>query len=180
MISGFRKSAMNNIVISSSFIFIGLMLVLKPTETINTIIYILGAIFITFGVIQIIQYIRLDSKSINFSFNLLYGIMGIVSGIAIIVFGAAVVSLFRVIIGIWIIYSAVVRFNLAISLKNTINDAWVYALIFSIIMFLCGLFITFNSGAILSTIGIIMIVYSVIELAQNYIVLKNIKVIEKK
>ena len=42
-------------------------------------------------------------------------------------------------------------------------------------MFLCGLYVIVNSGAIVVTIGTIMIIYSVIDIIENIIFMKNIK-----
>ena len=44
-----------------------------------------------------------------------------------------------------------------------------------IIMFICGLYVILNSGAIIVTIGTIMIVYSVIDIIEDVIFMKNVK-----
>ena len=42
-------------------------------------------------------------------------------------------------------------------------------------MFGCGLFIALNSGTIIVTIGIVMIVYSIIDIIEDIICMINIK-----
>ena len=84
-------------------------------------------------------------------------------------------TILRIIIGIWIIYSSLIKLTLALKMKQLEIIAWGYSLILSIVMFLCGLFIILNSGVIIVTIGIIMIVYSIIDIIDNVICLKNIK-----
>ena len=53
--------------------------------------------------------------------------------------------------------------------------AWGYSFILSVVMFLCGLFIILNAGVIIATIGALMIVYSVIDIIDDVICLRNIK-----
>ena len=65
--------------------------------------------------------------------------------------------------------------NLSTKLKALSTTIWICSLLLSIIMFLCGLYITVNSGAIIVTIGIMMIIYSVIDIIENIIFMKNIK-----
>lgn len=52
---------------------------------------------------------------------------------------------------------------------------WVHSLILSIIMFICGMYVILNSGTIIMTIGIAMIIYSIIDIIEDIICLKNIK-----
>ena len=47
--------------------------------------------------------------------------------------------------------------------------------IIAIIMFICGLYITMNSGAVIVTIGVMMIVYSIIDIIEDIIFMKNVK-----
>lgn len=42
-------------------------------------------------------------------------------------------------------------------------------------MFICGLYVTINSGAILVTVGTIMVVYSIIDIIEAIIFMKNTK-----
>ena len=42
-------------------------------------------------------------------------------------------------------------------------------------MFICGLYIALNEGTIVITIGILMIVYAVMDIIENLIFLRNVK-----
>lgn len=101
--------------------------------------------------------------------------MAAVIGIITIAYSETIGTIFRVIIGIWIIYSSLIRINLAMKLKAIDVKAWSYSLLLAVIMFVCGLFIAMNSGSVIVTIGIIIIVYSVIDIIEDIIFMKNVK-----
>lgn len=101
--------------------------------------------------------------------------MAAVIGIITIAYSETIGTIFRVIIGIWIIYSSLIRINLAMKLKAMDVKAWSYSLLLAVIMFVCGLFIAMNSGSVIVTIGIIIIVYSVIDIIEDIIFMKNVK-----
>ncbi len=101
--------------------------------------------------------------------------MAVVIGIITIAYSETIGTIFRVIIGIWIIYSSLIRINLAMKLKAMDVNAWSYSLLLAVIMFVCGLFIAMNSGSVIVTIGIIIIVYSVIDIIEDIIFMKNVK-----
>ena len=65
--------------------------------------------------------------------------------------------------------------SLALKLKNLNLKVWIYSLVLAIIMFICGLYITLNSGAIIVTIGWMMVISSIIDIIQDVIFMKNVK-----
>ena len=75
----------------------------------------------------------------------------------------------------WIIYSSVVRFGSALKLKSTNTNIWLYSIAIAFVMFLIGLYLVLGDGALIVTIGIIMIVYSVLDIVENAIFINNVK-----
>ena len=65
--------------------------------------------------------------------------------------------------------------SLSEKLKALKLNIWIYSLILAIIMFICGLYITMNSVAVIVTIGVMMIVYSIIDIIEDIIFMKNVK-----
>lgn len=132
-------------------------MVVWPGMTIVVIANILGAIFIISGLYQIINYFVIKGQNDFFNNSLLRGIIVLLIGIAAIVIGEDLASIFRVIIGIWMIYESLVRMNTAIKLHSVGVKAWSYVLVIAICMLVVGIFVTFNTGAIISLIGWMMI-----------------------
>lgn len=170
-----KKSGWMAIIESLIFAILGIILICNPDETVKVIAYVLGTIFIATGVIKIINYIQQKGTKDLFNYNLVYGILAVIIGIVTIIYSSTIGTILRIIIGVWIIYSSMVRASSAIKLKVLKTNIWIYSLILAVAMFLCGLYIILNSGAIIVTIGIIMIIYSIIDVAESLIFMKNLK-----
>lgn len=170
-----KKNGAISILESIIFAIFGLILIWKPVGTVKVISYILGIILIVMGIAKIFSYFSEKGKYDFYNNDLIYGLMACVLGIVIIVCSNTIGSIFRIAIGIWIIYSSFTRMNLAIKLKTVNSKIWIYSLILAIVMFICGLYVTLNSGAVIVTIGVMMVVYSVIDIVENVIFMKNIK-----
>lgn len=170
-----KKSGWVAILESLIFAILGMLLIARPEETVKVISYILGACFILVGIYKIMNYIQMKGKNDLYDYQLIYGVMAIVIGLIAIVYSTTIGTIFRIVIGIWIIYSSVVRASSALKLKALKSNIWIYALIISIIMFIGGLYIALNEGAIIITIGILMIIYAVMDIIENIIFIKNIK-----
>ena len=170
-----KKSGWASILESIIFAILGIILVCKPEGTVKMITGLIGTIFIVIGLLKIINYF--SSKGINdfFNYDLIYGLTSIVIGFVAMFYLNVIASIFRIIIGIWIIYTSFVRMNASIQIKRVRSEAWIYSFILALIMFACGLYIIINSNAIIVSIGIIMLVYAVIDIIENIIFMKNIK-----
>lgn len=166
-----KKTGIVSIAESIVFIILGIVLVWKADLAIKVISYILGLIFIIVGIFKIIQYFNMHKKN----YELIYGLMAIVIGTITIYYSSTIETILRIIIGIWIIYSSFIKLTLSLKMKKMEIKIWSYSLILALIMFCCGLYIILNSGTIIATIGIIMIIYSVIDIIEDIICMKNIK-----
>lgn len=171
-----KKSGWMSIVESIIFAVLGIILVWKPDTIMSIIAYIIGAIFVAVGVIKIINYVQEQGKNDLYNYELIYGIMAAVIGLVVIIYKSEISHIFGVIIGMWIIYSSVVRFSSALKLKSSSSNIWLYAVVIAVIMFICGLYVALSSGAIIITvIGAIMITYAVLDIAENIILINNLK-----
>lgn len=169
-----KKSGWVSILESIVFAILGIILVCRPEGTVKMITGLLGAIFIVIGIFKIINYF--SSRGINnfFNYNLIYGLTSIVIGFVAMFYMNIIASIFRIIIGIWIIYTSFVSINASIQIKRFGSEAWLYSIILALIMFACGLYVIINSNAIIVSIGIIMIVYAVIDIIEHIIFMKNV------
>lgn len=170
-----KKTAKSSIIESIIFAILGTILVCKPEGTLKAITWILGSIFIVIGIYKIINYFAKSGKNDFYNFELIYGLTSIVIGIITMAYMNIIGSVFRIIIGVWIIYTSFVRINTAFQIKRFGNRAWIFGLILAINMLMCGLYMVINTGTVIITIGIIMIIYSVIDIIENIIFIKNVK-----
>lgn len=170
-----KKSGWVSIIESLIFAILGIILIWKPEGIMAMISYITGAIFIAVGVIKIINYIQSNKKNDLFNYELLYGIMTVIIGIVIIVHADILSTIFGIIIGMWIVYSSIIRVFTALKLKEENSKVWIYSLALALIMCLCGLYVIFDVGMIVTTIGIIMIIYAIIDIIENVLFINNVK-----
>lgn len=171
-----KKTGIISILESLIFIVLGIILICQPEAALKVVSYILGISFIILGIIMIIKCLKENKGSFEFyNYDLISGFMAIVIGFITIYYSNIIEAILRIIIGIWIIYSSFIKLSLALRMKRIEVHAWICSAILALVMFGCGLYIILNSGAILATIGAIMIVYSIIDIVEDVISIIYIK-----
>lgn len=170
-----KKSGWMSIAESLVFAILGIILIWQKDAIMSMIAYILGAVFILLGIIKVVNYVQTKNKSDLYNYELVYGIMAVIIGIVIMVYSSTISKIFGIIIGIWIVYSSVVRASSALKLKQIKSNIWIYSLVIAVIMLICGLVVIFNTGAIPATIGAIMITYAILDIIENVIFINNVK-----
>lgn len=170
-----KKTGWSSLISSIIFAILGIILIAKPEETVKLVSYILGGIFVLIGIIRIINYVVTKGKYDIYNDGMLFGIIAIILGIVTICYSRQIGNIFRVLIGIWIVYSSIVRMNTSFKLKVLEDRIWIYSLLIAIIMLLCGIYIACNPGAILMTIGTVILIYSILDIIESIIFLNNIK-----
>lgn len=175
-----KKSAWSAAIESLVIMIFGILLVVWPDVTVIVIANILGAIFIVSGVYQIINYFVVKGQNDFLNNGLLFGVIALLIGIAAIVIGEDIANVFRIIIGIWMIYEALARVNTAIKLHAAGIKVWGYVLIIALVMLVLGIFVTFKTGAVMQLIGGMMILTGVIGIIGDIMFMQQINnVIEK-
>lgn len=169
-----KKTGWESIITSVIFAIIGILFICNPEGTFKFTAIVLGVIFIIFGALKIFNYFKDKGTTDFYNYDLIYGAVSVVAGIVIMVNSAALETIFRIIIGIWIIYSGIMRVSLALKLKSANSEAWTPVLIIAILMIVCGLFITFYSGAIIMTVGIIILTYAIMDIIEGFIFIKKV------
>lgn len=169
-----KKSAWGAIVESLVTMIFGILLVAWPEATISVLANVLGVIFIISGAYQIINYFVVKGQKDFFNNGLLVGVVGVLMGIAAIVIGEDIANVFRIIIGIWMIYEALVRVNTSIKLYAAGIKSWAYILILALCMLILGIFVTFNTGAVMQLIGWMMILTGIIGIIGDVMFIQHV------
>ena len=169
-----KKTGVTSLVTSIIFAILGIILIANPEGTIKFIAIILGVIFGLVGLYKIVNYIENKGKYDFYNNDIAYGVIAIVLGIVTICYSTQIGAIFRIIIGLWIVYSAILRINLSIKLKTIDSNVWIYSLIIALIMAFCGIFIICNSGAVIVTLGIVVVIYSVLDVIESIMFLNNV------
>ena len=161
-----KKSGWTDIVTSLIFILFGIMLVARPESIISIISVLLGAVCIIIGILKIIDYYTSSTKAI--------AVVAIITGIVIWFCADIIMSVFRIIIAIWILYSGIMNLQTTIVWKDYKSKLWLVSLILAVVTIIAGIYVLVNQGAILQTVGIIIISYGIVDIIENVIFIKKI------
>ncbi len=175
-----KQSAWIAVVESLLTAIIGILLITWPNAVIKIIAYIAGIFFIVKGAYQVINYFIVKGQNDFFNNALLSGVISILIGITVLVMGEEIANVFRIVIGIWMIYESLVRINTSIKLHAANIQAWKYILIAALIMLVLGVFITFYSGAVVTLIGWMMILVGIIGILGDVVFIQHVNTLVEK
>ena len=169
-----KNSGWADIIQALIFAIIGIFLIVQPELSTQIASYVIGGVCIAIGIVKCVDYFISKGKYDFYNYDIVYGIIAIIIGLITIFCSGLIESIFRITIACWIIYSGLMRLSLSTKLHTAKIDMWSVSLILSLIMIVGGLCMLFQSGALALTIGIIMLVYSIIDIIESLIFIKNI------
>ncbi|MBO4276683.1 DUF308 domain-containing protein [Candidatus Saccharibacteria bacterium] len=175
-----KKSAWSAIIESLAVMVLGILFIVWPDTMIKVLAYIVGAFFIVKGGFQIITYFMSGGRNDFFDNGLLYGVVSILLGITALVIGEDIAGVFRVIIGVIIIYESLVRINTATKLATASISTWKYILLLALVMLVLGIFVTFNTGAVVALIGGLMVATGIIGIIGDVMFIQHINMVIEK
>ena len=153
----FKRTGWTSLLTSLVCAILGILLITNPEGSTKVVSLIVGILFIIVGLYKLVDYCLTRGKYNFYNYDIAYGIIAIILGIITIVYKSQIETIFRVLIGIWIVYTGII----------------------SIVMIVCGLYTIFVSNAIVVTIGIVILIYSILDMIEDIIFLSNIKKLEK-
>ena len=175
-----KKSAWSAIIESLALIVLGVLFIVLQDTMVQILAYIVGAFFIVKGGFQIINYFLEKGQNDFFNNGLLAGVVSVLIGIAALVIGDDIANVFRVIIGVIIIYESLVRINTASKLSAAGINVWKYILIVSLIMLVLGIFVTFNKGAVVVLVGWMMILTGLVGIVGDVMFIQHVNQVVDK
>lgn len=175
-----KKSAWSAIIESLALMILGILFIVFQDTMIQILAYIVGAFFIVKGGFEIINYFLEKGQEDFFNDKLLSGVVSVLIGIAALVIGEDIAHIFRVVIGIIIIYESLVRINTAIKLSAAGIQAWRYILLLALVMLVLGIFVTFNTGAVVTLIGWMMILTGLVGIIGDVMFIQHVNTIVDK
>lgn len=167
-----KKSSWTDIIVSLLFVLFGIMLIARPESIMSMMSILLGAICIIMGVLKGIDYF---ASGKNDNYLLAIAIVAILTGIIIMFCADIILSVFRILIAIWIIYSGIMNLQTTIIWKNYKSKLWLLTLLLSIVMIIGGIYILVNNGAVLQVVGVIVVSYGIIDILESAIFIKKIE-----
>lgn len=175
-----KKAAWSAMIESVITIAFGVLLMIWPNTIVRVLAYLFGGFLLVKGGFKIISYLMDRKQESWLSSDLLGGIITFLAGIVIFAVGEEIVHIFRVLVGVWIIYEALIRLCNAVRVHSVGTPTWSAMLVMSLVMLSFGLFITFFDGAMMFVIGLIMVVCGAIGLCTDVVFMQNLNALIEK
>ncbi len=170
-----KKSAWSQAAESLVTLFLGILFVIWPDTMIQLVAYIIGALFIIKGCFDVLTYF-MDKRNI-YSNLLLSGVVATLIGIAALVAGPNIANVFRIVIGIFLIYEALSKLNSAIKLYYAKIELWRFVVILALIILVLGIFVLFNNTA--AVIGWVMVIAGLIGIIGDIMFIQRVDEVTK-
>ena len=158
-----KKNIISEIAMLICLLLLGVSLVIWADKVTNIASIILGIIAILYGVIIFVNYIRNQDKLMNDRLTFIYGIVLMVIGFVLVFKVGLLKELISFIIGLYIIFSSIIKLS-----ENTgkIKGVTILAIIGILVGILCiaGKFLI--PDIIVTYIGIMLIIYSIVGIVQ--------------
>ena len=169
-----KKSAWFAVIESLALVVLGILFIVLQDTIITILAYIVGAFLIVKGGFQIITYFMEQGQNDFFNNGLLSGVISVLIGITALFIGEDIANVFRVLLGVLIIYEALVRINTASKLATAKIGNWRYILIVALIMLAIGIFVTFYSGAVVTLVGWMMILAGIVGILGDVMFIQHV------
>ena len=168
-----------SILVSIMLIILSIFLIGKPMESLETFVIAFAIIMIINGISNFVTYFGSDKEYRLFSFDLIIGILTILAGILVFMYRTSLISIFPIMLGIWIIASNIFKIQIAINLSSIKNSGWGYLLLLAILMIILGVVLIINPFASIITIttlaGIMLLVSEIVSLIESIYLLVKVK-----
>lgn len=163
-------------------ILLGICLIIKPDLSIQTIGILTGIMLIAFGASLIFVDIRAHEYYLPFE-GFLPGVVNIILGILLFKNPADFGPWLSFSVGAWVIISSVNDIRMAFNLRH-MNIPWILIVIINVVNICAGFFMFYNpqlsSMSIVTAMGIVMIVSSVIRMVDMFMIRSDIEEVEKQ
>lgn len=153
-----------SLIISIILLILGAIMFTRPDAIILFISYVIGGILILIGLFKCIKnYLDVKKDNSISSKEMVAGIFLIVIGLVFIFLANVIEALVRVVIGGWILFTGINRLIHALKL-NKKTTRFIIFLILAIIIIGVGLYTILEANLAFKTIGLVLMIYSVIEI----------------
>lgn len=174
-----KKAGWFSVIVAIIYIALGITIMVNPGATLEIVAIMTGIVFLAEGIIKVVDYFVLQGNYDFYNYELIHGLVAFVIGIITLAYARQVSTIFIILVGIWITYSGLM--NLTLSMKLHVNKikTWIAVFVLALIMIIAGIYTIVAPENVMILIGALMVGYSIIELIENFIFMKNVDDIYK-
>ncbi len=132
------------IVLALAYVVLGVVLILYPVQTQTAVTYILAIALIAMGIINLIQYARLDATALVNSYDLVIGFSGIIGGILIIINVEKFAQMLWIALGFMVLISGVLKLQSSVNLMRLKSTSWHIPFALALINIVFGVIMLIN------------------------------------
>lgn len=168
-----------SIILSILVIITGIVLIVSPSESFTVISYMIASLLTIKGILLFIDEVRYGSPFVG---NILYATMSFIFGLILLFHPLAFKVIIPLVLGIWFIINASLKFGLALSFKDN-TASFIMSIIMFVLAITAGGFLIANpiksADMIIVALGITLIIYSITDIINMFLFKKGVKEIVK-
>ena len=171
----FNLITIGTMLIDIVIIILGFFLVANPAVGTNSALILIGIILVVSGLYSIVKYML--NNRVIFKFELIYGILSLITGFLAIYKPFSIINIVTVLIGCWLLLSSIFKFFIAVELKKVKIESYTFDMAISGITAFLGLFLIINPFGsyiyVTTYIAILMIMYAGIDFVEQLTIRKR-------
>ena len=167
-----KRTNWTDIVISMLFVILGVLLTIKPSETMSVIYILLGMVLFIMGFLKLVDYFTSKDKE---DYLLTFALIATVLGVIVLCCSDVITGIFRVTLGIWIIISGIRNFQTSLVWKEVKSGLWTITLVCALLMIIAGIVILVSSTLAIRIVGITIVIYAVLDIIARLIFMKKVQ-----
>lgn len=116
----------------------GLLIIFYPNESMTTVSYIIGFVALVGGIVQVIKILANRRRGAGFAFSIITACVTIICAVAALIFPEVVMSVYPMMIGLFIIIDGAFKLQTVINSKRYNMKMWWFLLIIACLTILGG------------------------------------------
>lgn len=178
------KTFYTSLILGITMIIFGIFILFKPESTIIGISHTLSVIIGLIGLSGFLRYFKRENKKSRIDYNLIYGIVSIVVSLILWFKDTAISSLIPFVLGIFMIVNTSLKVGYVKDLKSINNEMYKPVLLMLTFLYLFSIVLLLNllKNALLlvQAIGMMAIIYSIVDINLGYLLVTIYKKVGNK
>lgn len=167
-----KRTNWTDIVISVLFVILGVLLIVKPSEMMSVISILLGMVLFIIGFLKLVDYFTSKDKE---DYLLTFALVAAILGVIVLFCSDVITGIFRAALGIWIIISGIRNFQTTLVWKEVKSGLWTVTLLCAMLMIIAGIVILVSTTLAFRIVGIVIVIYAVLDIIARSIFIKKIQ-----
>ncbi|NLW79465.1 MAG: hypothetical protein GXY32_08660 [Ruminococcaceae bacterium] len=168
----FDKLAQSALLRTILYIVLGVLVLIAPALVMNIIVYLIAAVAIIMGIINLVGYFRGRTQG-DSGFGIVSGVLLVVFGIVLIIFSGAIISILNIFLGALLILGGAVNLARTFNSGKTVGRQNIFLIVINILVIIGGILIIFNPfGAaviLFRVFGAVLVIMGVSELVTFFV-----------